>query len=218
MKARLTGRPVQVMTGAAFATALTVSACGAAISNPAPGATVTVTVTATASANPALTSSAATASPAAATSSSSASSAAGSYYLAGLNAVGGHGINVDTTARKVNGVTYDHPVSWSPGFSGDPYWAEWDLSRQCTSLTVAGAGLADDAPSDATAIFTVQADGAYLWQKTISLGQSYSLNVSIKGALRLRLTVTDKQNSVGSSATWGDAQITCSAQPPNSAS
>jgi hypothetical protein len=225
MKFRSARSPAQVMMGIAFAAALAVSACGAAASNPTTQATVTVTVTATASPNPSLTSSAAAPSPAAATSSSSSSSSPssstateGSYYLSGLNAVQGHGINVDTAPRTVNGVTYDHPVSWSPGFSGDPYWAEWDLSRQCTSLTVAGAGLADDAPSDAIAIFSVQADGVYRWQKTISFGQSDSVNVSIKGALRLRLTVTDRQNSVGSNATWGDAQITCSKQPPNSAS
>lgn len=78
-------------------------------------------------------------------------------------------------------------------------------------------GLADNAPSGATAIFYVQADGSYKWQKTISLGQSYRLKVSVKGALRLRLTVTDVQNSTGSSyATWGDAQVWCSSPPPNS--
>jgi NPCBM/NEW2 domain len=140
-----------------------------------------------------------------------------SYYLADFNPVQTYGINVDSTPHTVNGVTYDHPVAWSPGFSGNPYWAEWDLSRQCTWLTSPGVGLADDAPSGATALFYVQTDGSYKWQKTIRLGQSDSLKLSIKGALRLRLTVTDVQDSVGNSyATWGDAQILCSSQPPNS--
>jgi hypothetical protein len=198
------------IAGAAFTLVLTVSACGGARGNPTTQVTVTVTVTAP---NPS------ESSPLPATSAPSPSSPAdASYYLADLNPVQGHGINVDTEPRTVDGITYDHPVSWSPGFSGDPYWAEWDLSRQCTSLTVPGVGLADDAPSDATAIFSVQVDGSYQWQKTISLGQSNSLKVSVKGALRLRLTVTDTQDSVGSNAIWGDAEVSCSAQPPNSKS
>src|SRR5207248_1779797 len=104
-----------------------------------------------------------------------------------------------------------------PGSAGIRIGAEWDLSRQCTWLTSPGVGLADNAPSGATAIFYVQTDGSYRWQKTISLGQSDSLKVSIKGALRLRLTVKDVQNSVGGSyATWGDAEVWCSSEPPNS--
>ena len=202
------------ITGAAFATVLAVSACGGTSGTNAgtsPAARATVTVTATASPNPSVTSS-----PAPASSPSPSSPAGTSYYLADFSPVQGHGINVDSTPHTVNGVTYDHPVAWSPGFSGDPYWAEWNLSRQCTWLTSPGVGLADDAPSGATATFYVQADGSYRWQKTISLGQSDGLKVSIKGALRLRLTVADVQNSVGNSyATWGDAEIWCSSQPPN---
>lgn len=206
------------MTSAAFAAALAVSACGGATGtsaggNPTARVTVTVTVTAPVPSSPAVTPSVpATASP------SPSPPADASYFLADLNPVQTHGINVDSSPHTVNGAIYDHSVAWSPGFSGDPYWAEWDLSRQCTWLTVAGAGLADDAPSGATAIFSVQTDGAYRWQQTISLGQSASLKVSVKGALRLRLTVTDTQNSVGSNATWGDAEVSCSAQPPNSKS
>ena len=203
------------MTGAVFAIVLTLSACGGAGGANAGGSpasrvtvTVTATTTVTATASP---------SPSVISSPSSSSSGEASYYLADFNPVQTYGINVDTTPHTVNGVTYDHPVAWSAGFSGNPYWAEWDLSRQCTWLTSPGVGLADDAPSGATAIFYVQTDGSYRWQKTISLGQSDSLRVSIKGALRLRLTVKDVQNSTGSSyATWGDAQVLCSAQPPNS--
>ncbi|HEU5386712.1 MAG TPA: NPCBM/NEW2 domain-containing protein [Streptosporangiaceae bacterium] len=200
------------MTSAAFAAVLALSGCGGANGanagrSPAARVTVTATVTATAAPSPS------------ATSSSSPSSGETSYYLADFNPVQGHGINVDTTPHTVNGVTYDHSVAWSPGFSGDPYWAEWDLSRQCTGLTVRGIGLADNAPSDATALFSVQTDGSYKWQKTIHLGQSDSLNISVEGALRLRLTVRDVQDSVGNSyATWGDAQVLCSAEPPNSTS
>jgi hypothetical protein len=209
------------MTGATVATVLAVSACGSA--NGANGgatarATVTATVTATASPSPSVTSSPLpTSSPSPTSSLSPSSTGQTAYYLADFNPVQAYGINVDTTPHTVNGVTYDHPVAWSPGFSGNPYWAEWDLSRQCTWLTSPGVGLADNVPSSATAIFYVQTDGSYRWQKTISLGQSDSLRVSIKGALRLRLTVRDVQNSIGDSyATWGDAEVWCSAEPPNS--
>jgi hypothetical protein len=205
------------MAGAVFAAVLVVSACGGASGtsadrSPAGGVTVTSTVTATASPSLSVASS-----PTPTSSSSSPSPGETSYYLADFNPVQTYGINVDSTPHTVNGVTYDHSVAWSPGFSGNPYWAEWDLSRQCTWLTSPGVGLADDAPSGATANFSVQTDGSSRWQKTISLGQSDSLKVSIKGALRLRLTVADVQNSVGGSyATWGDAEVWCSAQPPNS--
>jgi len=203
----------------AFATVLALSACGGASGtsagqSPAPRATITVTatVTATPSPSPSVTSSDLSASPG-----DTSSSGGASYYLADFNPVQGHGVNVDSSPHTVNGVTYDHAVAWSPGFGGDPYWEEWDLSRQCTWLTSPGVGLADNAPSDATAIFSVQADGVYKWQKTIRLGQSDSLRISVKGALRVRLTVKDVQDSIGMSyATWGDAQISCSAQPPNS--
>jgi NPCBM/NEW2 domain len=181
------------------------------------GCTRTVTVVSTASPSSAApVSSQSPASPALTSSPSPPAGTETPYYLADFNPVQGHGINVDTSPQTVNGIAYDHPVSWSPGFSGDPYWAEWDLSRECTMLTSPGVGLADNAQDGATAIFYVQTDGTYKWQKTISLGQSDSLKISIKGALRLRLTVKDVQNSVGSAATWGDAQIWCSAEPPNS--
>lgn len=204
------------MTGAAFAVVLAVSACGGASGTNAdrsPAArvvTTTVTVTVTAAASPASSPSPASLSPSSPTGTA--------YYLADFSPVQTYGINVDTTSHTVNGITYDHPVAWSPGFSGNPYWAEWDLSRRCTWLTSPGVGLADDAPSGATAIFYVQTDGSYRWQKTISLGQSDSLKISIKGALRLRLSMTDVQNSTGGSyGTWGDAQVWCSSEPPNSA-
>jgi hypothetical protein len=212
------------MTGATFATVLALSGCGGTNGantdrSPATRVTVTVTATTTATASPNPSVASSSSNPSMPSSSSPSPSFPGetSYYLADFNPVQTYGINVDTTPHTVNGVTYDHPVSWSPGFSGNPYWAEWDLSRQCTWLTSPGVGLADDAPSGATAIFYVQTDGTYRWQKTISLGQSDGLKVSIKGALRLRLTVRDVQNSVGDSyATWGDAEVWCSAQPPNS--
>jgi hypothetical protein len=139
------------------------------------------------------------------------------YYLADFNAVQTYGINVDSTPRKVNGIMYNHPVAWaaSPG-AGNPYWAEWDLSRQCAWLTSPGVGISDEAPSGSQYIFYVQTDGSYKWQKTISLGQSDSIKVSITGALRLRLSVAGLQNGgYGSLATWGDVQVWCSSEPPN---
>jgi NPCBM/NEW2 domain len=139
------------------------------------------------------------------------------YYLADFNTVQTYGINVDSTPRKVNGIMYNHPVAWaaSPG-AGDPYWAEWDLSRSCTWLTSPGVGISDEAPSGSQYTFYIQTDGSYKWQKTISLGQSDSIKVSIKGALRLRLSAAGLQNGgYGPLATWGDAQVWCSSEPPN---
>jgi hypothetical protein len=139
------------------------------------------------------------------------------YYLADFNTVQTYGINADSTPRTVNGVTYDHSVSWaaSPG-AGDPWWAEWDLSRKCTWLTSPGVGISDEAPSGSVYIFYVQTDGSYKWQRRISLGQSDGLKISIKGALRLRLSVAALQNAYGAPyATWGNAQVSCSSEPPN---
>lgn len=142
------------------------------------------------------------------------------YYLADLNTVQTYGINADSTPRKVNGIMYNHPVEWaaSPG-AGDPYWAEWDLSRTCTWLTSPGVGISDEAPSGSQYIFYVQTDGSYRWQKTISLGQSEGIKVSVNGALRLRLSVAGLQNGgYGPLATWGDAKVWCSSEPPNTKS
>lgn len=145
------------------------------------------------------------------------SSAEVGYYLADFNTVQTYGINADSTPRQVNGVMYDHPVAWaaSPG-ADDPWWAEWDLSRNCTWLTSPGVGISDEAPSGSRYIFYVLTDGSYKWQKTISLGHSDGLRVSIKGALRLRLSAAALQNAYGGPyATWGDARIWCNSEPPN---
>lgn len=213
------------MTGGAFATVLAVSACGGASStNAGHGASPQVTTAApttapaTAPASPSPT--AVTASSPSPSVSDTAAATGTWYYLADFNPVQTYGINVDSTAHTVNGITYNHPVAWSAGFSTqDPYWAEWDLSRQCTELKSPGVGIEDNAPSGASALFTVQTDGAYKWQKTISLGHSKSLDLSINGTLRLRLSAGSVQNAsaVGDSyATWGDAQVLCSAEPPDS--
>lgn len=139
------------------------------------------------------------------------------YYLADFNTVQTYGINVDSTPRKVNGIMYDHPVAWyASGIASDPNWAEWDLSRQCTWLTSPSVGISDEAPSGSQYIFYVQTDGSNQWQKTISLGQSDSIKVSIRGALRLRLSVAGLQNGYsGPYATWGDAKVWCSSEPPS---
>jgi len=110
------------MTGVALATVLALSACGGA--GVATRATVTVTSTVTATASPSLS---VTSSPSQTSSPSPSSPAGTSYYLADFNPVQTYGINVDSTPHTVNGVTYDHPVAWSPGFSGNPYWGGMGL-------------------------------------------------------------------------------------------
>lgn len=141
------------------------------------------------------------------------------YYLADFNPVQTYGINVDSTPHTVNGRTYNHPVVWPASIGGnDPWWAEWDLSRNCTLFSSPGVGISDDAPSDAIYNFYVLGDGSYKWQKTISLGQSVSVTVSIKGVLRLRLSVAGVQDGgSGPHATWGDAAVWCYSEPPNRA-
>jgi NPCBM/NEW2 domain len=149
-------------------------------------------------------------------SSSPSSPAEVGYYLADFNTVQTYGINVDSTPRQVNGVMYDHPVAWaaSPG-ADDPWWAEWDLARNCTWLTSPGVGISDEAPSGSRYVFYVLTDGSYKWQKTVSLGHPDAVRVSIKGALRLRLSAAAVQNAYGGPyATWGDAKIWCSSEPP----
>ena len=209
--------PLLRMVGTVLVIVLAVSACGGASGtnagrSPAPRVTVTVTVTVTASPSPSLASSPGL------PSGGTPSTAGAWYYLADFNPVQTYGINIDSSSHTVNGVTYDHPVAWSAGFSTqEPYWAEWDLSRQCTWLTSPGVGISDNAPSDASAVFQVQTDGAYKWQKTISLGHSDSLRISIKDVLRLRLSAASVQDATGNSyATWGDAKVWCSSEPPNS--
>lgn len=112
---------------------------------------------------------------------------------------------------------YNHPVAWYASVSADdPYWAEWDLSRNCTWLTSPGVGISDEAPSGSRYIFYVLADGSEKWQKTIGLAQSHDVKVSIKGALRLRISVAGLKNGYwGPYATWGDAKVSCSSEPPN---
>ena len=147
----------------------------------------------------------------------SASPAEVEYNLADFNTVGTYGINVDSTPRSVNGNLYNHPVAWSASISADdPYWAEWNLSRNCSRLTIPAVGIADEAPSGSRYVFYVQTDGANKWEKAINLGQSYPVDVSIAGALRLRLSVAGLEKGYeGPFATWGDAKVSCSSEPSN---
>lgn len=148
---------------------------------------------------------------------STTASTAGEFTLANYNPVQTYAINVDRSPREVNGVMYADPVAWAASIGADdPYWAEWNLSRKCDSFTVAGVGIADQAPSDSRYLFRILIDGSEQWQQTMTVGQSQPLKVSVKGALRLRLSVAGLEKGYyGAYATWGDAKVTCDSEPPN---
>jgi hypothetical protein len=138
------------------------------------------------------------------------------YYLSDYDPVQTYGINVDTTPRKVNGVMYYHPVAWAAGTANEPYWAEWDVSRGCESFEASAVGIADEAPSGSQYVFSVLRDGSDTWHQSVSIGQGDPVKISIQGALRLRLSVAGlKHGGYGPQATWGDAKLLCSSEPPN---
>ena len=125
--------------------------------------------------------------------------------------------NLTTDPIASDGVRYEHPVALDPGcynqWSGSA-WIDYLLQRQY-ELFSATVGLDDEAPSGATATYTVVGgDGKKLATGSLVHGQAAKVNVSVRGEYRLRLliNVPDPNNAAGCSpyfphVVFGDAQL-----------
>jgi hypothetical protein len=109
----------------------------------------------------------------------------------------------------INGHTYIHtPWTWDQ-YQGLTGFVEYNLSRACLAFQ-ATAGLTDESSSTGASQLEVQTDGVQDWAKTMTLGQSQNLSISVRGGLRLRLQTTVVTTSDGMlKSAFGDARVIC---------
>jgi hypothetical protein len=81
---------------------------------------------------------------------------------------------------------------------------DFDLSR-AYSIFTARIGVRDDSAAGISAQVQVVVDGVTVTSKSVSLGTSYDVRVSVKNALRLRLVTIGKFNIVPA---FGDPTVT----------
>ena len=113
---------------------------------------------------------------------------------------------------NINGHSYVHSLYNTGGYKGDSGYIEYNLSRACLTFRTTG-GLTDESVSGGSAQLEVQDDGVPIWTKSMTLGQSQPVSVSVRGGLRLRLdttTLKDMTNwSDETTAAFGDARVLC---------
>ena len=104
--------------------------------------------------------------------------------------------NSDTGEANVksisaNGVEYGHAIDMTAGCQnedGGDMWADYDLARSWSHLTGTVA-LSDNSPTGSMVTFTISVDGQGAQSGTLVIGNSFLVNLSIAGALRLRLAI-----------------------------
>jgi hypothetical protein len=133
---------------------------------------------------------------------------AGTTYLADMTPVVSGGLSF--SPRSVEKKPYAKAVSKTIG-CGQPASNEWVLPDQVDRFQ-AWIGLDDKSPvADARVQFAVVVDGKpVIAGKTLGLKQTERIDVSVRGGLRLRLSVISVAggNCPNTIAVWGDATIT----------
>lgn len=108
---------------------------------------------------------------------------------------------------NINGETYIHSQGAQfCGGDGDRRWT-YNLARKYDRLK-ATIGLDDNSPPEARVRYEVLADGKSRYVKTLGLGESKRLDISVEGVLRVEListTLNTKSSDVcGVTAWWGE--------------
>jgi len=104
---------------------------------------------------------------------------------------------------QVNGVSYPHSQGAQFCFGNNERKWTYVLGRQY-SLFQGVIGLSDDSVSTATIQFTILADGRQIYTKNLQVGQSATLDVSVKNVLQLELDTTLLTQAGGCGAATGE--------------
>jgi len=117
------------------------------------------------------------------------------------------------SVANINGHAYIHSLRDNRSATrSSPGFVEYNLSRACLTFRMTG-GVADESASDGSAQLEIATDGVQRWARTMSLGQSENVSLSVSGGLRLRLSdilvVRPKVFPIVYPA-FGDARILCS--------
>jgi hypothetical protein len=113
---------------------------------------------------------------------------------------------------QVNGVTYPNAVGAQFCFGSNERKWVYVLGRKYAVLQ-GTIGLSDNSVSDAKILFQVLTDGRLVYSKTLQVGQSATLNVSVSNALQLELDTTLLSQDGGCGAAtgeWADTQVVSS--------
>jgi hypothetical protein len=99
-----------------------------------------------------------------------------------------YGVNGDTA--PINGHPYSHSYAVTAGCGDPTYFWEWNLGRSYTALHTA-IGVADTAsyPSELYQ-FEVFVDGVSRARQQVGFGQDPTMDVDLRGGLRLKLAIT----------------------------
>lgn len=123
---------------------------------------------------------------------------------------------VYTTAATVSGQQYGHAITLSAfctNKDGGDYWADYDLARSWSRFT-ATIGLDDRSRASSAATYTVFADTTPIATGQLTLGQAVPIDVSVAGALRVRLQINDPHSTASNcnynswaKVAWGDPRL-----------
>lgn len=109
----------------------------------------------------------------------------------------------------VSGTRYAHAVmqrAYCTSRDGGDTWADYDLSRSWSRFTTV-VGLDDTSRASASVTYKVLADQAVVASGALTLGQSVPIDVSVAGALRVRLQINDPSATRPTCGTRTDAQV-----------
>ena len=128
----------------------------------------------------------------------------GWYYLEDMDTVSG---SYDDGPRELNGVTYPKSIAVSDFWNSPP---EFNLSRSCLRLA-STIGVSDYASSSTTYSIKISTDSVTTYTRTgMKLGQSFPIDVSLSGALRLRIEHIFTAGDDSDDLVLGDARVLCS--------
>jgi hypothetical protein len=115
---------------------------------------------------------------------------------------------VDTSTAEINGKGFARSVTLIVNAAGPVNSAEYNLGRHWDSYS-ATVGLRDDSPTGGKLTFEVSVDGKQEYIETIPLGKVQQIDLSVKDALRMKLTVTYSGQDAGRSyyGSWGNARL-----------
>jgi len=110
---------------------------------------------------------------------------------------------------NINGVVYTNSQGAQFCFGSTQRNWKYDLGRRYGSFLTT-IGLNDNSNAKAVVRYEIFADERLLYSKDVSLGKSYSVDVSVKDVLRMRLvsTLLTTEGVCGeATAEWGDARL-----------
>lgn len=126
---------------------------------------------------------------------------ADSVFLAQITKVQG---SCGSGSASVDGKTYDHSVTCSPGSS--PATTAYLLNRQVTALQGV-VGLSDSGDPHGTAAVRVVGDGKVLLDTTVAYGTATPLALDVSNVLRLEITYSASTPGSGTRLVLGDVRL-----------